>query len=251
MLQEIFVEVTPRVDPKKAIQYIQSFHRVATQDWKQELRILEAEIRMIYLGQPDEAEKLLINVIQMGGSAGINARIRLGDLYLKQGELNKAAELYANVQKRVRHQRQGGNRPGERPIESWKLGAAKDAAYSKQVGQLVASGEHLKARQTLDQWERNFPLSKIGEDFVLKEAELYMSLGDWIRARWLLEGYCRHMDASSYLPDAAIALLSCMEEMKEPKSKLKETIDFLKERLEFHPVAKDFEGFITKAKPPQ
>ncbi len=208
-------------------------------DRKARLKIREAEIRMIYLDQADAAMKILATEARLGGETAERARIRMGDLYLHRGELNKATELYAAVQQRVRHQRQttGSPRPGERALDSWKLGAVKDAAFSEQVAMLVGESNHLEARQLLDRWERDFPLSKIGEDYILREAALYMDLGHWTRARWLLEPYCRLVDASSYLADAALALVRCLTEMNEPPEKIDEMVVFLEKRLKFHPVA--------------
>lgn len=252
LLEDIFLDVTPRVDPNKALEWVEVFYKATPLAARQaELSMVEAEIRMIYLGELEAAENILIKVTRQGGEEGERARIRLGDLYLKRGEINKAAERYAEVQNNVRHQRNGTPRPGERVVDSWKLGAVKDAARSMQVASLVESGEHVNARQALDQWERNFPLSKIGEDFILQEARLYMALGDMKRARWLLEPYCRQIEASSYLPDFAIALLRCMEEMNESQETMKEIVDFLKVRLEFHPVAEKLDHFIRKDDPPK
>mgnify|MGYP003604893266 CR=1 FL=1 len=252
LLEDIFLDVTPRVDPNKALEWVKVFYKTSPLAARQaELSMVEAEIRMIYLGELEAAENILNKVIQQGGEEGERARIRLGDLYLKRGEINKAAERYAEVQNNVRHQRNGTPRPGERAVDSWKLGAVKDAARSMQVASLIESGEHLKARQALDQWERNFPLSKIGEDFILQEARLYMALGDMKRARWLLEPYCRQIEASSYLPDFAMALLRCMEEMNESQETMKEIAVLLKDRLEFHPVAEKLDYFIRKDNPPK
>lgn len=251
LLEEIFLDVVPRVNSARALKWVQAFSSFASSaDRKAELKIREAEIHLIYLDQPEEAEKLLASVIRRGGEVGECALVRLGDFQLQQGELNKAAQIYADVQKRVRHKRQGETRSGDGNVASWKLGAIKDVAHSKNVASLIEAGEYLKAREALDRWERDFPISKISEDLILREAELYMELGDWKRARWLLEPYCRQVDASSYLPDSALALLQCMEKMKEPKDAIEETIAFLKKRLEFHPVAVELEDFMrTKAGP--
>jgi len=244
LLQKIFLDVVPRVDPEKALTWIKTFHRSAPTSTRAELNILEAEIRLIYLGQEKNAETLLRRVAQVGGESAERAKVRLGDIYLAQGELNKAVGIYANVQRKVRHQRQGANQPGQQAVDSWKLGAIKDAEHSKQVAMLVDTGEYLSARETLDHWERNFPLSKISEDFILQEARLYKKLGDLKRARWLLEPYCMTVDASNYLPDAAVTLLEIMEFMGEKKAVISDTAVALKKRLKFHPAAEAIDFWV-------
>ncbi len=247
LLQDILLDAAPQEDPARAVKLARRFFEFTTDTGrKAALRIREAQIRMIYLDQAEAAGKILATEIQLGGETAERARIRIGDLYLQQGDLNKATELYADVQQRVRHQRQTTPAPGRGGPDDWKLGAVKDAAYSEQVAALVAEANYLEARQLLDRWERAFPLSKISEDFIVREAELYMDLGDWNRARWLLEPYCRQVDASSYLPEAAEALLRCMEKLNEPREKMEETVVFLKKRLEFHPVAERLQFYIPE-----
>ena len=247
LLEDIFLDVAPRIDPAQALNVIAAFYQAAPDGARRaELEIREAEVFLIYLDQSQKAGELLARIARQRSEQAELAKIRLGDLYFQRGELNKATRLYADVQQRVRHERNAKPRPGERGVESWKVGAVKDAAHSANVARLIEESEFLAARQALDSWERNFPLSKISEDFVLQEARLYMALTDWKRARWLLEPYCRQVDASSFLPDSAKALLRCMKGMKEPAETLSETAVMLKKRLEFHPVAQDLEAYIEK-----
>lgn len=95
----------------------------------------------------------------------------------------------------------------------------------------------LKARHELREWERRFPMSKISRDFVPLEARLHMALGNWRRARSMLEAYCDLVDASSFMPDAVEAVLTCMLNMNEPPEGIREFCESVRDRVEFHPVA--------------
>ena len=245
MMQDILVDVAARVDPAEGLKWIVAFHRsTASAARRTELEIKEAEVFMVYLDQAQKAAKKLSRIARRADEQGYRAKIRMGDLYLNRGELNQATQYYAEVQRHVRHERNTRTPAGQRTIDGWKVGALRDASHSETVAALVNQEEYLLARQALDRWERQFPLSKISEDFVLQEARLYMAITDWKRARWLLEPYCMHVDASSFLPDAAVALMKSMKKMKEPREKMSEVASALKRRLEFHPVARELEGYI-------
>lgn len=240
LLQMLFLDVAPRVDPAKALEWTRSLRKSSPLTViRAELGIREAELLAAYLDQPDAAAAILAEVARQTDEEGLRARIRLGDLQLLKGELNRAAEIYADVQQRIRARRQA-----DPAAAAWKVAAIQDASLSANVATMVRANRFLEARQTLDRWEMEFPLAKISEDYILREAGLYMELGDWKRARWLLEPYCRHVDASSYLPDSALALLACMEKMRAPREEIKAMAEMLKERLEFHPNAADIEYYI-------
>jgi len=49
------------------------------------------------------------------------------------------------------------------------------------------------------------------------------------------------MDASSYLPDAAVLLLDCLQETKAPQEEIRVFAADMHERLKFHPSAWMFE----------
>ena len=103
----------------------------------------------------------------------------------------------------------------------------------------------LEAKQALQTWEREFPLSKISGDFIIRESALYMKWGDWKRAQPMLEAYCREIDASSFLPEAAAMLITCVKQLKEPPESIREIILKVKGRLLYHPVAKQLDAFLS------
>ena len=72
-----------------------------------------------------------------------------------------------------------------------------------------------------------------------------MKSGDWKRAKPMLEAYCREIDASSFLPEAAAMLITCVKQLKEPPDSIREIIEKVKGRLKYHPVAKELDAFLS------
>ena len=123
------------------------------------------------------------------------------------------------------------------PAPPQGLGALQEVSLSENVRTLTEGDFLLEARQALRTWEREFPLSKISGDFILRESALAMKTEDWKRAQPMLEAYCREIDASSFLPDAASMLIACVKGAKEPPASIRDIIEKVKGRLKYHPVA--------------
>jgi len=112
-----------------------------------------------------------------------------------------------------------------------------DTSASETVRSLLEQGFYQEARNVLKRWERSFPLSKLSGDYFVHEADLYMRLKNYRRARTILEAYCKHVDASSYMPSALDLLLTCMMEAKATDEQIEEFCNDVAKRFEFHPVA--------------
>lgn len=134
--------------------------------------------------------------------------------------------------------------PGPAP-GNWGVDALLDVNLSENVSNLIQNGFYLEAKEALRAWERKFPMSKIGGDYVLQEARFYMALRDWRRARAVLEAYCRAVDASSFLPETTRMLVQCAREMKTPPGEIREVIEAVKGNLQFHPVAQELEAYLS------
>ena len=132
------------------------------------------------------------------------------------------------------------------PVADWKKKAVMDAAASETVQSLIDQGFLLEAKRALSVWERDFPLSKISSDFILKEARFYMAVEDWVRAAAILEAYCEQVDASSFIPPSVEALLKCKVMLNEPKDGLNEFCKKMKRKLEFHPVGQKIDELVRK-----
>jgi len=247
LLEDAFIDVAPRKDPEQAIAIARTFHNRAKDPIRQlELKLREVEISMFYLGKTNEVESALENLVRMGGETGEKARIRLGDLAFMDHDLNLATSYYAGVQNRARLQRNQPGTPDAPQTQSknagnWKVSTLLNTASAEQAKTQIAQGYLLEANRTLEEWERTFPLSKITGDFILQEARFHIATGNYLRARPMLKAYCQNMDASSYLPDAAVLLLDCLQETKAPQEEIRVFAADMHERLKFHPSAWMFE----------
>lgn len=274
LLQDLLLDVAPRFGAEQAAEWATRFAQSSRDPARSAaLSLRRVDIEMFYLGDTNQAARLLSSMIRQPGEAGERARIRMGDLAFLGGDLNRATEFYADVQNRVRHEQrraveQTAKQPGVarsqaarnaarlgmragRPrgagatgVDNWKLTALLDVALSENVHHQLDQGYLLEARDTLNTWERNFPLSKITGDYILAESRLYMEIGDWQRARPMLEAFCNQVDASNYLPDTAEALVECMIQLKVPKEELRKLLTTMTERLEFHPAGEHFRELL-------
>jgi len=142
----------------------------------------------------------------------------------------------------------GAAKPG---LPDLKGGALQEVSLSENVRTLTEKDFFLEAREALRAWETEFPLSKVSGDYIIRESELYVQMKDWKRAQPMLEAYCREIDASSYLPDAASMLIACVKGAKEPPDSIRDIIEKVKGRLKYHPVASELDKFLaTIPKPP-
>jgi hypothetical protein len=105
-----------------------------------------------------------------------------------------------------------------REVPAWKLAAIREVAATENVDMLINQGFYLEAFQSLQLWERAFPMAKITGDYLLRECKMYMRLDDYKRARKLLTAYCEQVDVSNFLPEALQMIKECMYAMKEPDS---------------------------------
>jgi len=281
-LQDVFLDLMQRQNPRETLQWLQKFQADATAVARQsELKLREGELLMYYLGDRKLAEKIFTALAPLPGEPGERAKIRLGDLALLEGDLNKATSFYADVQTRARTRRnaapvgglvanqllQGGPAPPAAP--DWrssplalqsspktggspdlKRGALQEVSLSENVRTLTAGGFLLEARQAVLVWEIEFPLSKISGDYILRESALSIKMEDWKRAQPMLEAYCREIDASSYLPDAASMLIACVSSTKQPPASIRDLIEKVKGRLKYHPVAAELDRFLATAPKP-
>ena len=276
-LQDVLLDIVERDNPTDAIKWLEKFYAAAPDiARKNELKLRNAETQMFYLGERKTAGDLLAGLSNLNGDIGERAKVRLGDLAFMEGDLNKATGFYADLQNRARAQRNAAPAlPGglvtnqllaggaaATPAPEWrksstapntpvtgtpsnKGGALQEVSLSENVRTLTEGGYLLEAKQALQTWEREFPLSKISGDFIIRESALYMKSGDWKRAQPMLEAYCREIDASSFLPEAASMLITCVKQTKASPDSIREIILKVKGRLLYHPVAKQLDAFLS------
>ena len=266
ILEDVFLDATVRGHPEENLNWLKRFFNGTSDIGRQnDLRFREGELFMYYLNDRKRAEHLFTMLAPARNEIGERAKIRLGDLALLGGDLNKATSFYADVQNRARTARNisasttgalvtkqllSGGSAGASTVAtttppSLKGGALQEVSLAENVRTLTESGFLLEALRALEAWETEFPLSKISGDFILRESNVYMKMKDWKHARPMLEAYCREIDTSSHLPDAVSALIQCVQSSQADPSPIRDLVGKVRDRLKFHPVAAQLDKFLA------
>jgi hypothetical protein len=259
LVQDIFLCTLSSRKPREALKWCETFGSDEFSTARSaSFKLRAADIKMYYLDDPQGADKEIAPLLLSSGEGSELAKIKKGDLEFITGNLNAAIQRYGEVQSQsktrtqvvlpdrllpkfaepveIAQDRPGRNRrrnmpkteeqntfvPLEAPanVENWKLSAIRDVAASENVARLLEQGFYLEAYQALQIWERAFPMAKISGDYLLREADLYMALGDFKRARIILSAYCEQIDLSNFLPEAMNKVKRCMMEMHEPAAEI-------------------------------
>lgn len=250
-LQESLLHFTIHNNPQEAIQSLEAF-LANTNDptERDELMLRAAEIYIYYLNDKTKATNLLAALTPKKTEISDVAYIRLGDIAFMDGDLNKATAYYGDIENRIRARRNAT--PAIKPMSGaandpakQKSAALQEVSFAENARTLIQGDYLIEAQQTLRSWERSFPLAKISSDYILRESEFYLKSGDPKRARAMLEAYCREIDASSFLPNAASLLIKCVKDSKESRDSVRELIEKVNARLKYHPVSAELEAFLA------
>jgi len=269
-LEDMYVSAVTRFDPKGMLDWISRFQKDAqTAPKKTEgiersglLELMRAEIYMYYLKDLVTAKKIIAPLIRANDECAEWAKIRMGDVGLLSTNLNEATKWYSEVEDKVKLQTNSakekdaakgkGGKDGQVPrkpagnivdvkVDEWKLAVVQEAARSETVMKLIDERFYDEAWAELQRWERNFPMSKINGDYIVREAKLYMALTDYIRPRLMLSAYCEQIEASNYLTLSLKELLTCMEGMKESLDFQKTFCKDVQKRLKGDPICDEIE----------
>lgn len=171
----------------------------------------------------------------------LRAMIRLADVERAVSNLEAAVTLYGDAQDRYHEQlRQRAPSPlpeptvkdlrraarprllstrayARAPGRDWRTLAVRESSFYASVSGLTEGGYLFEARDLLRQWELEVPLSKIGGDYPLAEAEYYLAAGSVRRALAGLRLYRGGMDISGALPDVMDLELRCLVQLERRK----------------------------------
>jgi hypothetical protein len=128
------------------------------------------------------------------------------------------------------------------------VGAVRDTAASEGARSLIRQDRIREAREAIEKWEIEFPLSKLSSDYLVVEADLYRKLGDPRRGARMLRQYCKSVDASNCLPEAMTTALACMIAAGEKDEPLNEFVVDMKNRLKNHPLGADADNILARLK---
>jgi len=274
-LEDAFHEWYSFRDPEECLLWLEKTEKNERHtERRKELRLMRSEVYIYFLKDFDAARKLAVGASAGAGDVSALAKVRLGDIEFLRGDINEATRLYGGVQSKSETDNYlgtdadglqwsappqwktdtGSSRrktpsPGTKDrVNNWKKGAVLDTSASETVKTLLKQGYYEEARNVLLRWETLFPLSKLSSDFIIHQADLYMKLGNYGKARTLLEAYCEHVETSSYIAPAVDMLLECMEKTNATDADLETFAGKMKKRLEFHPVAEKMDALLNKLK---
>jgi TolA-binding protein len=130
----------------------------------------------------------------------------------------------------------------------WRKRAVLQGSYYTEVKNLIDQDELDDAREKLDAWAIEFPLSKLGGDYALAEAEYAMKFNDYDRAQRILKSYRSRVDLSPQLAEAMQAEWECDAELQRPAD-IKELATDIKKRFPDLPLAKEAEKALAGQMP--
>ncbi len=119
----------------------------------------------------------------------------------------------------------------------WRKRAVLENSYYTEVKNLLDQEELDDARDKLEAWEIEFPLSKLGGDYALAEAEYALKFEDYDRAQRILKAYRIRVDLSPQLAEAMQMEWNCDAELQRPAD-IKELAADIKKRFPDLPLAK-------------
>lgn len=113
---------------------------------------------------------------------------------------------------------------------------------------MIDQDELSDARDKLDVWAVEFPLSKLGGDYAMAEAEYALKFDDFERAQRILKSYRLRVDLSPQLAEAMKMEWDCDAELQRPAD-IKELAGDIKKRFPDLPLAKAAERALNGQMP--
>ena len=177
-------------DPKKALPLLQSFAE------SNDPSAIEFKVDLIELylhkfrdfAKVKEVAESYVLANAPDSTMGMIAKVKQGDIFLLQGDLQKAEEKYRQAQAAA-----------FKEIDSREIDV-RQGGHSETVGALITSGKLRAAREALIEWEAQFPVSKITGDFILVSSRYWEAIGDYRRALDDMECLIKINPLTPYLP---------------------------------------------------
>jgi TolA-binding protein len=133
-------------------------------------------------------------------------------------------------------------------VSDWKVAAVQEAGYYATVQDLIAQDAYEEARATLDQWELEFPTTKLTGDYLLAEALYYIALNNYRTAVRILANYRSAVEISNELPKAMRMELYCLTKMERDKE-ARAFARAIIERLPRHELANEMRNLLAQNEP--
>lgn len=217
-VEDLYAEQLRLTDPAAALLWMQKaiqeeMNTARRLHWMRE----RARIHAFDRGEFDEARRIVREAQPQAvdPETAVRLLVTAGDIERLALQRDEAARLYAAAQDRYReHQKTSAQMATvRREAETnrtlaarlggdWRIGAVREGQNLVTVDNLVRQQAWDEARRVLDQWEIEFPLSRLDGDQPLAEATFYLGVGDARRALRILRAYRQLVDMSSQLARA-------------------------------------------------
>ncbi|MEI8233266.1 MAG: hypothetical protein WCH57_01120 [Verrucomicrobiota bacterium] len=210
----------------------------------------------------------------MGHGMQVDSVLRLvqcGDIERTEGNLDRAMQWYAAAQRASRQplsnqqdHPMGAATPTPTPVAKgmvigastgsqtdWRVRTVRQNAYFSQVKSLLDQKNYLQeAKAALEQWQVEFPFSKLNGDYALAEGRYYYQAGNLERAVRVLRAYRKQTEISNELPPVMELELNCIFELQRA-GELKELVDDIKKRFPDLPLVEVAENALEGKAPSQ
>lgn len=163
-------------------------------------RLEDVRLELYEFDEPEQALQLLHRAqpSQPSDEQAFEIGVLRGDVYRYQGNFEQADEIY----KEVAASSTGRPRSSPRRIPEWREDTVRTASYFTRVREMVNEGFYPEARELLRQWEWDNPQQKLGGEFIVAEASLYLALKDYRRARAVASILRQREVIDNFLPTA-------------------------------------------------
>ena len=273
-LEDYFIDAVRYTDQKRALAWLNKLEQEEKErDRRLHWQLLRIEFYLYDLNDSKKAWELAaeLQTQASGSDYAVLALIRMGDIQRLQGNAEEATKLYARAQDMPRQVAlppsggAGGKTSGrlarnkeewerarqarshsatnrqdtarlEATREPWKAEAVRASSYYATAHDLIQKGYLDEAGDVLQEWEIEVPLSKMGGDYPLAEAEFYMTIKDYPRAVRVLQAYRKGVEMSPFLVNAMSMELDALVRMNR-QDEVKDLAALMIKKFPGHPVA--------------
>lgn len=240
-VEDIYIENMRYTSPSNVLAWIEKFEQTETDASRKSLwQKRRFQFHLYDLDDPVKAKAAVDTMRQTAATPDQVARmlICVGDLERMAGNFEQAQKAYLDAADRYRNVRATAPAtPGAAPPAGeadWRIGAVRVASYARDVDNLIAQSDWLGARRELDQWEREFPLSKLNGEFGVCEARYYYKIRDYKRAERILAPYVKAVDTAPELPAALQMRFECLMQLSRENEAAELAAD-MEKRFPGHP----------------
>jgi tetratricopeptide (TPR) repeat protein len=234
-IEDLFMDLACTVDGTQAAKWVDVFEGLETDAERRRIwQVRRAEVQMYCLDKLDEAMETARRAADgpAESRAALRAAVRMGDVEFLRGRLDEATRLYGQAQNRAAPRRSAG----AAGVDAWKVQAIRATSVSESTRHLLRQEFYEEARRALEDWELEFPMSKLSGDFVVAEAEYRLKIRDVARAQRSLGAYCRAMDLTNFLPDAMRLHMTTIFALRQGDRKAEEFVTQIRKRFPNHPI---------------